>query len=243
MTFFKTRAQPKPEAEPPSVAPTGVDPLAVAEGKMACAQKGCPSQTGLRCEYVDRRRRECATAWCPSHRLTIDGQIYCRRHAGLISALNKSSDSPVPPPDLDNRAPSLVCWVAREIDADIRNLLVKGWTSGSAQLLTDNLTLVFVGSDRRRAWERSWKLVDHFGFAVRVALRVEEEQPNQVDAVVGAKTVAHFVPPWIIQHSEPDNAQDKIARSEFNSNLLGAISDGVTEELRFQQMLDESGPQ
>jgi len=52
-----------------------------------CTQGGCTSHEGAPCEYVDRRGRECRTAWCPEHRVTIEDHVYCRRHAGVVSAL------------------------------------------------------------------------------------------------------------------------------------------------------------
>ena len=110
------------------------------------------------CEYVDRRGRECRTAWCIEHRVTIEDRVYCRRHAGVVSALPSLDSSPtVSLPDLDNRAPSLVGWVSRQIDGDVWRLLLKELSAGSGgQLVADPVTLVFVGIGRQRAWERAW---------------------------------------------------------------------------------------
>ncbi len=84
------------------------------------------------CEYVDRRGRECRTAWCIEHRVTIEDRVYCRRHAGVVSALpSLDSSLAVSLPDLDNRAPSLVGWVSRQIDGDVWRLLLKELSSGT----------------------------------------------------------------------------------------------------------------
>jgi len=71
--------------------------------------------------------------------VTIEGRVYCRRHAGVVSALpSLDSSLAVSLPDLDNRAPSLVGWVSRQIDGDIWRLLLKELTSGSGgQLVAD----------------------------------------------------------------------------------------------------------
>jgi len=112
-----------------------------------CTQGGCTSHEGAPCEYVDRRGRECRTAWCPEHRVTIEDRVYCRRHAGVVSALpSLDSSLSVSLPDLDNRAPSLVGWVSRQIDGDVWRLLLKELSSGSGgQLIADPVTLIFVG--------------------------------------------------------------------------------------------------
>ena len=92
----------------------GTAVLADLAGDQRCTQPGCGRTTGLACEYVDRRGHDCRTSWCPDHRLVIDGRVYCRRHAGVVSALPVGYvGHTAPMPDLETRAPSLVRWVSR----------------------------------------------------------------------------------------------------------------------------------
>ena len=133
--------------------------------------------------------------------MVIDGRVYCRRHAGVVSALPGGYlANAAPLPDLENRAPSLVSWVAREVDADIRHLLLSVPDPGEVtELLTDPVYLVFTGADRRRAWERAWKLVDQTGDTLRVSLLVEEWADAEVAVRVDMAIVERLMPPWIAQ--------------------------------------------
>ena len=197
-------------------------------GDQVCTQPGCLRATGLACEYVDRRGHRCRTAWCPEHRLNIDGRVYCRRHAGVVSALPVGYvGHTAPMPDLETRAPSLVSWVAREVDADIRHLLLADDRDGHAQLITDPVYLVFVGRDRRRAWERAWKLVDHVGDSLRVSLLVEEAADAEVAIWVDSAIVERLAPPWIVQRLHgalPPPEVDAQRRKDFNRRILSIIS-------------------
>jgi hypothetical protein len=203
-------------------------------GDQPCTQPGCGNGTGLACEYVDRRGHCCGTAWCPEHRLVIDGRVYCRRHAGVVSALPVGYVGHTAPiPDLETRAPSLVSWVAREVDADIRQLLLAEFGEGGVQLVTDPVYLVFVGSDRRRAWERAWKLVDRSGQSLRVALLVEEGADAEVAIRVNTAILERLAPPWIVQRLHgalPPPEVDAQRRKDFNRRLLGIIGKGVLRE-------------
>ena len=202
------------------------------EGAAACTHPGCGGSTGLACEYIDRLGRSCRTAWCPEHRLVIGGRVYCRRHAGVVSALPGGYVANASPmPDLENRAPSLVSWVAREVDADIRQLLLSVPAPGEAtQLLTDPVYLVFTGGNRRRAWERAWKLVDQTGHTLRVSLLVEECADAEVAVRVNMTIVERVMPPWIAQrlHGDaPPPELDAQRRRDFNRRLLAVIRAGV----------------
>jgi hypothetical protein len=200
-------------------------------GDQPCTQPGCGTTSGLACEYVDRRGHGCRTAWCPAHRLVIDGRVYCRRHAGVVSALPVGYVGHVAPmPDLETRAPSLVSWVAREVDADIRQQLLTELRDDRIQLLTDPVYLVFIGHDRRRAWERAWKLVEPSGQSLRISLLVEECADAEVAVRVNARIVDRLTPPWIVQRlhgASPPPEVDAQRRKDFNRRLLGIIRRGV----------------
>lgn len=138
-----------------------------------------------------------------------------------------------PMPDLETRAPSLVSWVAREVDADIRQLLLAGLRADQARLVTDPVYLVFIGCDRRRAWERAWKLVDHAGRSLRIALRVEECADAEVEIRVNAESVDRLTPPWIVQRlhgAMPPPEVDAQRRKDFNRRLLGVIHRGIERD-------------
>jgi hypothetical protein len=220
----------------------GIDPadaasleLAEREGEHPCAFAGCTAMTGLQCEYVDRRERHCRTAWCPAHRFVHDRHVYCRRHVGVVTALPTTDFGMAPPlPDLDNRAPSLVGWMAKLLDADIwRLMLAQGDTPAGAQLISDPVSLVFVGIDRQRAWERAWTLASHQGEPRRVSIVVEETNDSEVVVKVGANVVDRLTPPWIVHrrnNEQVPEAQDAEERTAFNQRVLDAMERGLIRE-------------
>ena len=170
----------------------------------------------------------------------MDGEVYCRRHAGLVSALPRGAGS-TPLPDLENRAPSLVSWVARELDADIRGLLLKQIDlERGGQLIADPVYLVFIGPERLRAWERSWKLATHTGASFRVALQVAEEADAEVAVKIGANVLDRVVPPWIVQRQRGGTitpAADNERRAVFRQRILDVISAGLQHEREVTQMV------
>lgn len=54
------------------------------EGTGVCSVAGCGRATGIACQYVDRRNRSCKSAWCPVHRIVVNGQILCRRRILVV---------------------------------------------------------------------------------------------------------------------------------------------------------------
>lgn len=227
MPLFKRSQHQEPQQDE-------VSPALLAIGDLPCTQAGCTASTGLECEYVDRRGRRCRTAWCPVHRVVVRDRVYCRRHAGVAAALpNDLLQTQSPLPDLDNRAPSLVNWVAQAIDSEVRRLLLQELdASGGGELVSDPTILVFVGIDRRRAWERTWKLVSPDVAAARVSLMVEEDADTEVAVKVGLNVVDRLVPPWIARRDgvAADPVADRRARERFNEQILDAIDRGLLRE-------------
>ena len=56
-------------------------------------------------------------AFCPEHWSRVDERVYCRRHASNIVALGRNIEAGAMP-DLENRGPSLVNFVANKIGQD-----------------------------------------------------------------------------------------------------------------------------
>jgi hypothetical protein len=148
----------------------------------------------------------------------------------------------VPLPDLDNRAPSLVGWVARELDQAVWDLLLRQLEPDSgAQLIADPVTLVFSGMDRRRAWERAWKLDTHTGMARRASIQVAEYADVEVVVKVGVNVVDRLVPPWIehrVRGDAPDPETDRREREAFNERILDAMQRGLARESEISEYID-----
>lgn len=208
----------------PAATPAGTE-----EGSLPCSDRGCTASTGLACAYVDRRGRSCATAWCPSHRDLVEGGVYCRRHAGVVRAL---ADAAVPgAPDLDNRAPSLVRWVADDVAADVLAMLGELRAPGE-DLLDEPVRLSHLGRERTRVWERVFSLAGHTGFRNKIELQVLEEDDTVVVARVNHRAVFAAEPPWISARRAGEPLQgeaDARARAAWRQSLLDALRRGLAE--------------
>lgn len=196
------------------------------QGTMACRERGCPNHNGVPCHYVDRRRRRCETAWCPDHAAVVGGLVYCRRHAGTIAAIGFLED-PLGMPDLDNRAPSLANWIARDLDAFVAAVMVQAAFPGES-FVREPMVKVFTDHLRGRRFERSWKLVDHTGVTLVVSVFVYEDDDITVHVKVGAGVVAEGVPPWIARHQGTINDDvDRAQRAQFYAFLHQHIIAGL----------------
>lgn len=230
MPFWK-----RGEREPEEPADPGRDLQQPVVGTLPCSEHDCTATTGESCGYIDRRSRTCGTAWCPDHQSIVGGTVYCRRHAGVVRVL-ASGETVMP--DLENRAPSLVNWVSRDLDEVIQDI-VNSYRAqlGTDRLVADPVHLDFLGPERRRVWERSWKLVAHTGWSLRVSLEVDEARDTEVAVRVGRNIVARATPPWIAARLRGERlpaAEDAEQRREFYRSLTETMRNEIEAELKRQ---------
>ena len=165
-------------------------------GTLQCSERGCREATAILCSYHDRRGRNCDTAFCREHWSMVGGVVYCRRHAGTVVALGDSTQTGAFP-ELENRGPSLVSWIANDLTHDVEAILRKAARHRETVKTETELAVVFDSKHQRR-WERSWKLMEPTGITVKVAVSVSEEGDDAlVDVRVGSNVIARGVPPWI----------------------------------------------
>jgi hypothetical protein len=152
-------------------------------------------------------------------------QPYCRRHAGVINAINADNLERIDPPDLDNRALSLCEWVANDLDGDLLELLeeIKAGAA-DAVVRSHGLRLVVERTPPSRTWARTWTLSDYTGTLRKIALEVNEATDTVLVASVDGSPVARDVPPWISDRGNPisEEAVQK-RRDEFRIKLVGSI--------------------
>jgi hypothetical protein len=166
----------------------------------------------------------------------MGGIVYCRRHFGTIAAIGLNPD-PQGMPDLENRAPSLVNWVARDLDGYIRERLREHASPGE-QMMAEAGVKVSYDRVRSRRFERSWKLVDHTGVSVQVTLFVTEEDDATVHVRVGAGVVAEGVPPWIERrrrHLVVSDDVDRAQREMFYGFMREHIATGLAQARAMDQ--------
>ncbi|HEY8676335.1 MAG TPA: hypothetical protein VIO13_10275 [Candidatus Dormibacteraeota bacterium] len=200
-----------------------------------CSRSGCVNQATFPCSYVDRRRRPCGTEWCPNHGLEIKGKNFCARHASTVIAVGDEALAAGHLPELDNRVPSLVYWVGRDLDSDVPVILatvVK--ESDNETLIVDPVALVAGGGRTGvRRWERNWKVISHIGISQRVTLQVLEGQPTDIVLRVGQVVVVREKPPWIAARDagrDLELDQDIVERRAFYARLHDAITAALAAE-------------
>jgi len=212
--------RPRTENTPSPATKPGSSP-ASAPG-VACDLAGCTSENATACTYLDGRGRACETTYCPEHGTLVDGAFYCRRHAGVVRAVGSVATPGSGLPDLDNRAPSLVHWIARDLDENVRRLLTASAGRGES-VIADETVRVVRDFNRNARWEQSWRLVDHTGLILKVTVQVFEDNDSLVRVHVGSGVIADGVPPWIVRRSEE-----------------GDVTSDDEKRRKFYQWLDES---
>jgi hypothetical protein len=213
----KSSEETPPAAETPSV--------------VACSIRGCDRQDAQPCTYVDRRGRTCGTACCPAHGISVDGATYCRRHAGTVQAVGTPEGNPGGNPDLNDRAPSLVNWIARDLDKAVRANLNKIARPGETIIADEHVHLAR-DQIRRTRWSRSWRLIDHTGLVLKVTVYTNDDDDSTVHILVGGVTVPCGVPPWIARRKEGadvDAAVDISQRLVFSQALEQAVAEAVAQ--------------
>ncbi len=182
---------------------------------MPCTLRGCANQNAQLCAYLDRRGRACTAAFCPAHSVSFSGITYCRRHAGTVQAIGELAKDPNGFPDINDRAPSLVNWIARDLDEAIRRLLGRAARGGESVIVDESVRLAHDPA-RKARWERSWRIVEHTGLVLKVTVHVSEDNDSLVHVRVGTEMVADGVPPWIARRREGQEVEAAIDISQRN---------------------------
>ena len=211
---------------------TGVaaHPASAVGADIPCAEPSCRAVPTEQCGYVDSHGRACSSYWCHDHGAEIGGLRYCRRHAGVMSALGSKANNPRALPDIGNRGPSLVRWLYRDLDAAITRLLETVATPDE-HILRDSEVGVARDEAGSRRWEMGWKVASPRGIRLRIALVVEESDDAVVHVRFADEVVASGVPPWIdarrrgVALSEDDDAAQRRQFYAFLENFLaGALT-------------------
>ena len=189
--------------------------VVLAVAPMPCSLRGCTNQNAQLCAYLDRRGRACTAAFCPAHSVSFSGTTYCRRHAGTVQAIGELAKDPNGFPDLNDRAPSLVNWIARDLDEAIRRLLGRAARGGESVIVDESVRLAHDPA-RKARWERSWRIVEHTGLVLKVTVHVSEDNDSLVHVRVGTEMVADGVPPWIARRREGQEVEAAIDISQRN---------------------------
>jgi len=198
---------------------------------LACSIRGCENQSAEPCAYQDRRGRSCATACCSAHGVSVAGVIYCRRHAGTVQAVGTATDISGGIPGVNDRAPSLVNWIARDLDQAVRANLQQIAHPGETVLVDEHVHLAR-DQVRRGRWSRSWRLIDHTGLVLKVTVYTNDDDDSTVHVLVGGVTVPCGIPPWIARRregSDVEAAVDISQRRVFYQSLETTIAAAIAQ--------------
>jgi hypothetical protein len=220
------RRRPKSATSDPSLTPTGNE---------RCAAQGCRRRHGTRCSYVDKRSRQCPTAWCPDHVARVAGVAFCRRHASTMTAI-EGSEMIAGLPDLDNRAPSLVGWMGHQLDLPIRELFARVAPGSPATLVADPVTLILTPDGNTRRWAKTWKMIDRAAVLNRVSIEVDEGDDCQVGARVDSELIGRGMPPWI-EHRQAGQRVDAATDGEERRQFALAMARSIELVLTGQEVV------
>ncbi len=204
---------------------------------IACSAVDCLSRDAQICSYRDRRGRSCNVAGCPAHSIALEGAGYCRRHAGTVRAIAAPAGHANAVPDLQDRSPSLVNWIANDIDAPIRALLARAARPGE-RVITDGYVQLTRDIVRQARWERSWRLVDNTGLVLKVVIYITEGDDSLVRVCAGDLLVGEGVPPWIERRRKGDHVLATIdisQRQRFYASIQDAIAGALLDRELFRR--------
>jgi diguanylate cyclase (GGDEF)-like protein/PAS domain S-box-containing protein len=207
----------------PTAAPSAQE---TATGAVCAA--GCGGTVARTCAYVDRRNQACGTSWCTRHTVMIDGVAYCRRHAGVVRAMENSEANSGQLPDVDNRAPSLCEWVGNELDGGVRAIMIMTQKVHPGSSINSRpLHCVLNGMPRRPMWYRSWMLQNHTGTQLHITVEVDETRETEVVVRVDSAEVERFVPPWIQERGSGDPGLIAQRRHYVRSRILQSVAEAA----------------
>ena len=186
----------------------------------ACSDLACGEPATERCCYVDNAGEECATLWCPPHSQPVDGVAYCRRHAGVIRGLTPSLQRDLP--GVTNRAPSLVIWVGRSVDADVRDMLSLTFED-RAGVRMERVVPEHRGDTC--VWVLRW-IAKTSAVTCTLSLEVSEDADTLVTLRAGAEPIFAAVPPWISLRADGNPTAEthvREARGVFYRDFFTAL--------------------
>jgi hypothetical protein len=221
------RAKPRADVPPVAIGPSGV----------LCSARGCVDENAQLCGYRDRHGKSCGAARCAAHGVVLHGVTYCRRHGSTVQAIDTPTGHANDVADVDDRAPSLVNWIANDLDKDVRRLLAEAAQPGE-NVLTDGFVQLTRDKVRRARWERSWRIVDHTGLVLKVVIYTDEGDDSLVHVRVGDLLIAEGVPPWIASRQDGEESTPTLEisrRQQFYKSLEESIGGAVKQTANFRR--------
>jgi len=196
--------------------------IAESEG---CGGNRCSQITVGHCDYVDLWGWKCDAPFCSGHGVDlVDGSL-CLEHAALFYSVG--GDEPVLEAELADvygQTPSLLRWVSRGIDLDIREML----TPESEEIPVGFEQRVLATPTSSLRWEAEWWRDD---IDVRVGLVVEDGSGPSFTVMCKFDELYAETPEWLLHHRlgmSLEDEQEQRMRSECLGRVAAAVSFAVT---------------
>ncbi len=212
---------------------SGKQALAAREG---CSGVGCRAHARealAACAYIDQWGWRCSEPMCSAHGLTFGDEMFCVRHAGFFLTLG--GDEPAldaEHADPFGRRPSLMTWVPRLLDRDVRGMLAAAAHAGVGAPVATTQSVRASGTDAV-AWETRWELLGPEP-RLSVALELEGYCDPAIVVRVGGMVVMRELAEWLRYHihgvgidaiAEIDLRVEMLARAHMAINATMSTGD------------------
>jgi hypothetical protein len=173
----------------------------------------------------------------------------CRRHARLVRILTPAEfQAQLPPPDLDNRAPSLASYLGEALDAPMRKLMNEVCRPENGEHVTAEALTCVTSQNGEHRWAQRWKVFDNTGPLLRIAVEVDEESEPECIIRLDSRVVLRFVPPWITAHMSgapfvvEEDTEKRLQQMFFSTLMDRHIRPAVIAEERWIRRWERSSP-
>lgn len=188
---------------------------------LVCGESGCERPARIRCDYTDRDGGECPTRRCATHIVACGRHGYCRRHAGVVTALPEGTPLVGTLPPVDNRAISLLHWTGDTLGPLMGRILAHSRPDHTL-MLVDPVHRADEG-DGLHHWRRSWSAAGAGGAPAAVELDVTEEEDTVLRVLVDGCLIGHGTPPWIDHRWSGDDHGDTELRRDFYDRVMQSV--------------------
>ncbi len=203
-----------------------------------CVDRGCGHPASFACAYVDRTARACRQPCCDEHGRSVAEERLCLRHAGVMDALFGDPMNLLRKPDVDNRAPSLVAWVARTLAAPLEAMLNELAREGEG-VTPEAMRPIIADDGVGQTWRRSWQLTDGLQPRLVVGVEVDEANDETVIVTVYTEVVRRETPPWITARRRGERLpreEDERRRLLFYRSILEAVAASAAKQLHLRHV-------
>ena len=130
-----------------------------------------------------------------------------------MQAIGELAKDPNGFPDLNDRAPSLVNWISRDLDESVRRLLGRAARNGESVIVDESVRLAHDPA-RKARWERAWRIVEHTGLVLKVTVHVSEDNDSSCTSASAPRWSPTACRPWIARRREGQEVEAAIDISQ-----------------------------